>query len=238
MNRNCLPEFSDLYELLYKDEDILPNPDVSSFISVIKFAPLSIWIHLNIKISSGQDSSSALTSSLSSYTANNKSQANLISKPYIIPEIIRSHYSLLQDRMTHQQFQDFGLSICMNAYSTDTTLFTVAFNSLLERIGKNSLAGVNQQQLINNQIGVGSPNSNTNINSIFTNHQPLSFEMITSFTLHVRIHIAQYLTVLLTQKNQIIKTLNLNIPASIVETFARLLIFDPDNFIKVIIILK
>ena len=58
--------------------------------------------------------------------------------------------------------------------------------------------------------------------------------MITSFTLHVRIHIAQYLTYLLTQKTQIIKTLNLNIPASIVETFARLLIFDPDNFIKVL----
>jgi len=236
MNRNCLPEFSDLYELLYKDEEVLQIPDLSSFNSVIKLAPLSIWIHLNIRIGSShsQDNSSTLTSSLStSHSVNNKSQSNSL-KTYVIPEIIRSHFTLLQERMTHQQFQDFGLSICMNAYSTDTTLFTVAFNSLLERIGKNSLAGVNQQQLITNQIGVGSPNSNSNLNSIFTNHQPLSFEMITSFTLHVRIHIAQYLTVLLTQKNQIIKTLNLNIPASIVETFARLLIFDPDNFIKIL----
>ena len=141
MNRNCLPEFSDLYELLYKDEEILPNPDLSSFISVIRLAPLSIWIHLNIRIGSSQESS--LASSLSSHSTINKPQTISSSKPYVIPEIIRSHYSLLQDRMTHQQFQDFGLSICMNAYSTDTTMFTVAFKSLLEKIGKNSLAGVN-----------------------------------------------------------------------------------------------
>lgn len=43
---------------------------------------------------------------------------------------------------------------------------------------------------------------------------------------------ATYLTYILTQKPQIFKVLSLNIPAAIVETFARLLIFDPDNFIK------
>lgn len=37
---------------------------------------------------------------------------------------------------------------------------------------------------------------------------------------------------ILTHKNQTIKNLNLNISASLVETFARLIIFDPDNFVK------
>ena len=40
------------------------------------------------------------------------------------------------------------------------------------------------------------------------------------------------MTCILIQKPQICKSLTVNIPASIVETFARLLIFDPDNFIK------
>jgi len=43
---------------------------------------------------------------------------------------------------------------------------------------------------------------------------------------------ANYLTCILIQKQQICKVLNTSIPAAIVETFARLLIIDPDNFIK------
>ena len=68
-------------------------------------------------------------------------------------------------------------------------------------------------------------------NTIFTNHQPLSIEMICSFTLHVRMHLASYLSNLLTQKANA-KIMITNIPASIIETFTRLVIFDPDNFIK------
>ena len=161
MNRNCLPEFSDLYELLYKDEDMLPNPDLSSFTSVIKLAPLSIWIHLNLRASSThtQDSNTlSLSSSASNSTStsqqgpgsvssasNSVSNKHSMSKISVIPEIIRSHFALLQERMQHQQFQDFGLSMCMNAYSTDTSLFTIAFNNLLERIGKNAFTNANQQ---------------------------------------------------------------------------------------------
>lgn len=231
MNRNCLPEFSDLYELLYKDEEAVPSPDLASFTSVIRLAPLSIWIHLNARANTetanlGLSQSAASGSSLSG--GGGVGGASKTKQPVVMPEILRGNYALLHDRMATQQFFDFGLSACMNAFSTDTALFTVAFNSMLERIGKNSMTGVN----------TGSPPSSSTSNvvsnsGVFTSHEPLSFEMITSFTLHVRIHVAQYLTVLLTQKNQIIKTLNLNIPAAIVETFARLLIFDPDNFIKV-----
>lgn len=105
MNRNCLPEFSDLYEILYKDEEMLPTPDLSSFIAVVKLAPLSIWIHLNLKLSNQEGG--AQTGAQTQIKAANK---NLL-----IPEIIRNHYALLHECMNYQRFNDYGLSICMNA---------------------------------------------------------------------------------------------------------------------------
>lgn len=209
MNRNRIPEFSDLFEILYKDEEILPNPDLTSPISVVTLAPLSIWIHLNLRmVNQNQESNQS-----GSQTTNSSKS----SRALITPEIIQNHSSILQESMNTQNFQDFRLAICMNAYSTETTFFSPPFNNLLEQIGKNASANAN---------------SSNSVNSIFTNHQPLSFGIIGSFTLHVRTHTANYLTCLLIQKPQICKVLTVNIPASIVETFARLLIFDPDNFIK------
>lgn len=125
-----------------------------------------------------------------------------------------------------QNYQDFCVSVCMNAYSTDSSLFAPSFNSLLERIGRVSSQQQQQQPSGNSQ----SPNSFGN--SVFTNHQPLSYELISSFTLHVKHHIASYLIHVLFQKSNNCRVLNLNIPATIVETFSRLLIFDIDNFIK------
>ena len=40
--KNYIQEFSNLYEILYKDDEILPNPDLSAINSVVKLAPLSI----------------------------------------------------------------------------------------------------------------------------------------------------------------------------------------------------
>lgn len=82
--------------------------------------------------------------------------------------------------MNTQNFQDFRLSVCMNAYSTETTFFSPPFTNLLEKIGKNA----SQQQ---QQGGINSTSPNNLANSVFANYQPLSFEMIGSFTLHVRI---------------------------------------------------
>ena len=98
---------------------------------------------------------------------------------------------------------------------------------MLDKIGKNALINQSANDLMSN---IGSPNSSNT--TIFTNHQPLSVEMLASFTVHVRIHLANYLVLILTQKINNFKILSINIPASIVETFARILIFDPDNFIK------
>jgi hypothetical protein len=67
--------------------------------------------------------------------------------------------------------------------STDTSTFTIVFNTLLDKIGKSAIG--NQPQSLNNTAGIGSPSNASN--TIFTAHQPLSFEMIASFTLHVRI---------------------------------------------------
>jgi hypothetical protein len=110
----------------------------------------------------------------------------------------------------------------MNAYSTDSTLFAPAFNSLLERIGR-----------VSSQHAQPAPTSPNNFATpVFTSHQPLSYELISSFTLHVKYHIASFLAHSLFQKAHNCKVLNPNIPATIVETFSRLLIFDIDNFIK------
>ena len=124
--------------------------------------------------------------------------------------------------MNNQNYQEFRLAVCMNAYSTENHFFSPPFNYMFESLGKIS---PQQQSAINTS-------SNTINTSIFTNHQPLSFEMIGSFTLHVRIHMVNYLTCILFQKPQICKVLTVNIAASIVETFSRVLIFDMDNFIK------
>ncbi len=175
MNRNCIPEFSDLFETLYNDEEMLANPDLSSFVSVIKLAPLSIWIHLNLRIANQESGGSGSAASASSFRS---------TKSLIIPDVIKNNSTLLQECMNSQHFQDFGLSVCMNAYSTETTFFSPPFNSLLEKIGKN--ASQQQQSTIVNMSGsTGSPNSSAST-SVFTNHQPLSFEVIGSFTLHVR----------------------------------------------------
>ncbi len=166
MNRNRIPEFSDLYEILYKDDEMLPNPDMASFISVVNLSPLSIWIHLNLRMAN-QDGTSI-----------NPTTAARVSKQLVIPEIIQNHSAILQDSMNTQNFQDFRLAACMNAYSTETTLFSPPFNSLLEKIGKNA----SQQQHSSNST---SPKNVAS--SVFTSHQPLSFELIGAFTLHVRI---------------------------------------------------
>jgi hypothetical protein len=110
LNRNHFPEFSDLYELLYKDEEMLPNPDLASFISVIRLAPLSIWINLNLR---NQDSSAPNASSNAAHATNNR--LSNLNRTFVVPEILRNHFALLQDCMTYQQYHDFGLSISLNA---------------------------------------------------------------------------------------------------------------------------
>ncbi len=95
-------------------------------------------------------------------------------------------------------------------------------NVITERIGRSSL---------NQNLNDMQSNLDNNSNTIFTSHQPLSIEMICSFTLHVRMHLASFLSNLLTQKANL-RVMITNIPASIIETFTRLVIFDPDNFIK------
>jgi len=93
------------------------------------------------------------------------------SKVLNTPELIKNHANLLQERMSTQNFN-----------SSETTFFSPPFNSLLEKIGKNGLLTANNS--LPSATGIGSPNSASN--SIFTNHQPLSFEMIVSFSLQAR----------------------------------------------------
>ena len=84
-NKNFISEFSDLYEILYKDDEILANPDLNSQTSVVALAPLSIWIHLNIKMLASQNQEGVAASALSPAAK---------SKSLITPEIIKSHASL------------------------------------------------------------------------------------------------------------------------------------------------
>lgn len=110
MNRNHLSEFSELYELLYKDEEMLPTPDLSSFSSVIRFAPLSNWINFNIKLNSQKQHFDSIAQS------GNSLQAVLpIVRSFVIPEILRNHFALFQECLLNQTFNDFSLSVCLNA---------------------------------------------------------------------------------------------------------------------------
>lgn len=86
MNRNCIPEFSDLHEILYKDEEMLSNPDLSSFTSIIQLSPLSIWIHLNLRMTTQEGAQSG----------SQTSAANRTSRHLIVPEVIKNHSLLLQ----------------------------------------------------------------------------------------------------------------------------------------------
>lgn len=110
MNRSHLPEFSDLYELLYKEEEVLPAPDLSTFSSVIRFAPLSNWINLNIKLNHQKyniDSNASQATNIQALVP--------IVKNFIVPEILRNHFVLFLDCLANQTFHDFSLSVCLNA---------------------------------------------------------------------------------------------------------------------------
>ncbi|CAF0729586.1 unnamed protein product [Brachionus calyciflorus] len=218
-NKNYMTEFSDLFDILYKDAEILPRPDLNNFFSVIKMAPVSVWILLNNKFSAQEG-------------AQGQHATKTSNKPLLIPEIVRNHLTILQDCLTSHQQNLYSLSLCLNAYCNDTTYFLSILNNLLDKIGKNAqVLQQPQMGLVNSPSGMASPNSSAN--SIFTNHQPLSIEIISSLTLHVRFYLANYLTAMLIQKTQQkTSAFNLNIPVSIVETLARLIIYDPDNFIK------
>lgn len=91
IGRNRIPEFSDLYEILYKDEEVLPNPPLNTIMSVIQLAPLSIWIHLNLQ-KSNQEASQQATGQQQQQQANSGSGK----KAYVIPEILQNHLALIQ----------------------------------------------------------------------------------------------------------------------------------------------
>ncbi len=215
-NRNYIYELVDLFELLYStDEDCLPAPSLSSFECVVKLTPIFVWIFLNSKLSSQADSSSL------SASGQNKLLSSL-TKTLIKPELLRNHLSLLHDCIQNQRFNDYGFSVCVNAYCTETNVFNNLFNYLLDKIGKSNL----------NQSAPALVDFVSNLPNVFTTHQALSFDTISSLAVFARVNIITYLTYLLTQKTNISKALTLNIPAAIVETFARFMIYDPDNSIK------
>jgi hypothetical protein len=96
-----------LFELLYKsDEPMLSPPDMTKFSSVISMAPLSIWIHLNLKL---------LSVNHSSQDAAATGQSLKSPKTIVLPDILRGHYNLIIECMNMQNFSDFRSSICMNA---------------------------------------------------------------------------------------------------------------------------
>jgi len=53
------------------------------------------------------------------------------SKALITPELIKNHANLLQERMSTQNFNDFGLSICMNSCKLN---FSNKFNYLTKQV--------------------------------------------------------------------------------------------------------
>lgn len=118
-NRNHLPEFRDLYELLYKDEEILAAPNLASSSSVIAFAPLSNWINLNLKLNTQKytyDSSAP-------HSANIQALVPIV-KTFMVPDILRNHFALFIDCLVNQNFHDFGISVCLNACKQKSLKFS------------------------------------------------------------------------------------------------------------------
>lgn len=73
--------------------------------------------------------------------------------------------------------------------STDSNFFNQLLYNMLDRIGKNAGQIQGQQhQMANSPSNSASPGSQGG-NTIFTGHQPLSMELIASFTLHVRMQL-------------------------------------------------
>jgi hypothetical protein len=85
----------DIYDLFYKDDEPITNPDLNSFSSIAKLAPLSLWIYFNKKPDV---------------------------KSFICPDVLRNHVDLIEDVIENQNYQDrngqinnYTLSICLNA---------------------------------------------------------------------------------------------------------------------------
>ena len=128
MNMNCLSEFSDIYDMLFRGEEKLPEPDLNSFMGVIELAALCFWINFNMKMTSGGGGGGAQNATASASTepgaaaataapanAMASSSAALKSKPFAIPELLRRQYDMLQECMKQQNFMQYGLSVCLNA---------------------------------------------------------------------------------------------------------------------------
>ena len=109
--RSCISELAELYEALYKDQEPLPNPDMSSFMSIVKLAPLSIWLHLNQK----PNSNSNLSESNAGPGGSGSAQLANKTKALIVPDILQNHHALLQEFVSTANYQDFRLSACLNA---------------------------------------------------------------------------------------------------------------------------
>jgi hypothetical protein len=174
-------EFTDLFEILYNEDEPLPSPDPIDFMAVIKLAPLANWINMNLKQATTDNNTVKQQTSGTgvSSTASNSNRTNMV------PDLIKNHSILLQDCM--KNLENFGYSICLNAYGSDSLYFSQPFNHLIEKIGKPS----SQQSL--------------KTNSIFTTHEPLSNAIIASLALNVRTHTASYLSYMLTQRAQTFK---------------------------------
>ncbi len=116
--RTCVTELIELLEILYRDDEPqLPNPqDMNSFISVVRMAPVSIWIYLNHIKSSNTSSTDANSSSSSGQSASSsltKSSSQI--RPLVMPEIFRNNYAFLQESLPNLNFQDYSISIYLNA---------------------------------------------------------------------------------------------------------------------------
>lgn len=97
---NCYKEIFQLFDVLYKDCIQIPRPDLNSFYSTIKSAPLAVYISIS-SVFNAQDNSSG----------QNQTRTN----PLIFPESLMEHYNFLQECLNFQHQNDFALALCLNA---------------------------------------------------------------------------------------------------------------------------
>lgn len=104
ITKNCFNEIFKLCDVLYKENEQLPRPDINSVYSIIKLAPLAVFISISSSFGSQENSSGQ----------------NSKTKNLIFPEYLMENYNFLQECITFQNQNDYALAICLNACKSQT----------------------------------------------------------------------------------------------------------------------
>ncbi|ESO86009.1 hypothetical protein LOTGIDRAFT_167513 [Lottia gigantea] len=189
IQKNSLADFlpvMKLYDLLYSDSEIIPIPDVTMAHCTHAFAGTCIWIHID-----------------------KKAQSDNVQLHRPIPLALRDHLQFLVQtlNMKNLVLNDFKVALLCNAYSTDTTRFSIPMGHLLECIYGNNKTTT----LLPGNVVASAP------------IQPLSMSLLDSLTVHVKMSLIHSIV---SKVMKLAKSKShVALAPSLVKTYSRLLVY-------------